>query len=173
MIKNTLELSRQTPEVGPVKFLALYVPPIINGELFSCIISWILRVILTNYRSHSITLHHLLWSFVSSRRPPGSWYRSQFCWPPLRKVPRALQSWFLTYKHRFKLQMSAMLQNNSLQNWNLQAPNARNSGFYQEHAGKTRKWSHAAEKTRCDWWKPRRQALGETWCGKYQLVIGW
>lgn len=47
-IKHTRALSRQTQELGPVKFLALYVVPIINYKSFSRIISRILRVILTN-----------------------------------------------------------------------------------------------------------------------------
>ena len=91
----------------------------------------------------TLTLRRLLWSSASSRRPLDSRYRWQFCSPPSRRVPEALQSWVLAYEHRLLKRTSAnstaMPQNHSLQNWNLAAPNTPNSGLNQEHAGKTRK----------------------------------
>lgn len=57
---------------------------------------------------HEYTLRRPLSSFSFSPRPPGLRYHSQFCWWPSRKVPGALQSWFLTYNHRFNYKVLAM-----------------------------------------------------------------
>lgn len=122
-------------------------------------------------RSHS-TPHRPLLSFSSSLRPPGSWYHWQLCWLPSRKVPGALQSWFLTYKHRLQLQMSAMPRTTLFKTESSRRQMLEIPASFQEHAGKTRKWSRAVENNFSDWPRRQERQLGEIWGGKYRLMIG-